>query len=419
MVVKGEVKQIKVTPVFARLMEAIKSLQGQGTIIEYGGAGSSKSYSIVQMILHFLMTETGLRIAVVRKFFPSHKVSGMYQVLELLKSYGIYEQGIHNKTDHTFEYNGNIVLFLSTGEGEAGAKKVKSADFNFAWLEEADEFDWNEYIQFSLRLRHPEIKGIHNFMILSMNPVDEHCWIKTKLIDSQTPDVIVHHSTWEDNKAFLSDNYINRLKNLINEDYNHYLIYTLGQWGRIEGVIYKKWEIVDRLPDKWQAWQYGLDWGYVHATALVKVVMAEDATYLHECIYETSLTNSDLIERLSHLDKADIYADPSRKDSIEEIRRAGYPIWEANNDVKTGLDLCKRRLIRITKDSTNLIKEIKSYHYRKDRNGVVHEEPAKYNDDGMDAFRYGSVGLIQRFGYATSFGRQTCVSRRFLPVGMK
>jgi phage terminase large subunit len=42
----------------------------------------------------------------------------------------------------------------------------------------------------------------------------------------------------------------------------------------------------------------------------------------------------------------------------------------------------------ITRRSTNLIKEIKSYKWKIDKDGKVLDEPVKFNDDGLDALRY-------------------------------
>ncbi len=42
----------------------------------------------------------------------------------------------------------------------------------------------------------------------------------------------------------------------------------------------------------------------------------------------------------------------------------------------------------ITRRSTNIIKEIKSYKWKTDKDGKVLDEPVKFNDDAMDAMRY-------------------------------
>ena len=40
-------------------------------------------------------------------------------------------------------------------------------------------------------------------------------------------------------------------------------------------------------------------------------------------------------------------------------------------------------------DSPNLIKELRTYKWKVDKNNKPLDEPVKFNDDGMDAMRYG------------------------------
>jgi len=393
--------KVKVTPVFDKLYRTVQGLTGLSTIVEVGGAGSSKSHSIAQLLIQLLTEHTGLRIGVGRKTFPSHRTSGMALIIGLLKEYGIYSEREHNKTENSYEHNGNYMLFFSLGEGESGREKIKSANFNIIWDEEATEFELADYRQQMLRLRHPAPVGMHNFMILSHNPIDEMHWIKTELIDKDKS-VIVHHSTYKDN-AFCPKDYAKLLEDLQNQDPNYYRIYVLGEWGRLENVIYSNWQIAE-LPDKskWSAWCYGQDYGFTNPAALLKVVISQGKLYWDECLYQSGLTNADIIERMTHEDKADVYADSAEPDRIEEIHRAGWNIYPANKDVKMGIDVCKRQTIYITPRSVNTIKEVKGYARKKDKNGVVLEEPIKFNDHAVDAGRYGTLGITERFGFATS-----------------
>lgn len=406
-------KEIKVTPVFDLLHKTIEGLTELSTIIEVGGAGSSKSYSIAQKLVQFLIEGKDLKIAVGRKTFPSHRTSGMALILGLLKEYGGYRETEHSKTEYSYTHNSNYMLFFSLGEGESGREKMKSADFNIIWLEEATEFDLADYRQMMLRLRHPIPKGKHNFLIMSHNPIDENHWIKTKLIDTGSPSIITHRSTYKDN-PFCPGDYIKLLEDLVNQDENYYRIYVLGEWGKLENLIYRKWEIIEDLPreNDWEAWGYGLDFGFTNPTALLKVVLAGKKLYWDECLYQSKLTNADLIERLTHEKRADIYADSAEPQRIEEIYRAGWNIYPANKDVKMGLDVCKRQTIYITKRSVNLIKEIRGYSNKKDKKGLLLEEPVKFNDHACDSGRYGTLGLTERFGFATAVvGTQSMTNR--------
>lgn len=215
-------------------------------------------------------------------------------------------------------------------------------------------------------------------------------------------DVEIIHSTYSDN-PFLPKDYVESLENLIHEDINYYRIYALGQWGKLEGKIYSNYEVIPELPNMSDSkWAYGLDFGLVNPTALIKVYMYKDHFYLEQRIYRAGLTNKDIIEKLTHEERGDIYCDPSAKMMTEEIRQAGFAAIEGHKGVKEGIDLCQRQKLYIPQSSTDLIKEIQSYAWKKDPNGPGFiAEPVKFNDHGVDAVRYAIWGLTERWGYAT------------------
>lgn len=382
--------QVKGTPVFEKTLDAKAK-----TIVNVGGAGSSKSYSIAQLFITKLVNENNKKLGICRKTFPALRMTAMALTIELLKEYGIYELERHNKTANIYEHGTNTIQFFSLDEPE----KIKSADFNYIWMEEANEFTYEDYIILKLRLRHPTPENEPNQIFLSLNPIDANNWIAQKLVKEENVEVI--HSTYEDN-PFVDQEYIRILKQLINEDENYYRVYVLGEWGTLENLIYRNYKIVERMPNEWQAMAYGLDFGYVNPSVLVKVCLCEREIYLEERLYKTHLTNQNIIEFLGHEEKGDIYADPGQLQMIEEIHQAGKNIYPANKDVKLGIDLCKRQTLNIVKNSVNLIKEIQGYQYKVDKDGRVFEDPVKYNDHAMDAMRYAVYGMVDRFGFATA-----------------
>ena len=63
---------------------------------------------------------------------------------------------------------------------------------------------------------------------------------------------------------------------------------------------------------------------------------------------------------------------------------------------KDGIDFCKARLIGVTEDSPNGLKELQSYSYMTDKFGKTIDAPVKFMDHFCDAGRYGSY-LPDRF----------------------
>lgn len=386
-------------------------------VVNVGGAGSSKSHSIAQLFIEKLLTEQNKTFGVLRKTFPALRMTAMGLILGLLKEYGVYRETQHNKTANTYTYGTNVIWFLSVDEID----KIKSTNFNYLWLEEANEFSWEDYVVLKLRLRAPIKTGEANQMFISLNPSDSYGWVPVRLcgvagdIGSRPPldpDVEIIHSTYVDN-PYLDDAYIKVLQDLITQDESFYRVYALGQWGRLEGKIYSNYKVIPVLPEMTSAkWAYGLDFGYSSISTLVKVYLLGDQFYVEERFYKTGMTNSDIIEVLSHEERGDIYGDPSSKQMIKEIQQAGYNAFEGIKGVAESIDLCKRQTLLIPQSSVNLIKEIQNYHWKKNPQATGTEdaflpEPVKYNDHACDALRYAIWGITSRFGFATARPRST------------
>jgi len=221
------------------------------------------------------------------------------------------------------------------------------------------------------------------------------------------PDVEIIHSTFEDN-PYLDDDYKEILQNLISQDENFYRIYTLGEWGLLTRRIYTNYIIIPALPEFGGGhWAYGLDFGLVNPSAIVKVILHQDKIYLEELFYKANITNSDIIEFFSHQPKGDIYADPSAKQMIAEIQRAGFNAFEGHKGVVEGINLCQRQTLYIPQSSVNLIKEISSYQWKSNKDGQVLDEPIKFNDHLLDSMRYAIWGITSRYGFATQRPRST------------
>lgn len=374
-----ERKVVKVTGVYDRLAKALKPV-----VVCVGGAGSSKSYSMAQLIIQKLVEEESKVIGIGRKTFPALRMTAYPLTIGLLRDYGIYQYGEHNRTEHTFRYKDSLIQFFSLDDPE----KIKSFNANYLWLEEANEFTWDDYLILKLRLNRSPGKNV-NRIYLSLNPVDETLWIKQKLIES--PEVEVIKSNYEDN-PFLPGDYIELLRGLESLDPNYYRIYARGEWGRLENVIYTNWDLIDEMPYDFQFERYGVDFGYENPTVFLRIGITDMDLFIDELIYRTHMTNADLIRDLGDTPRLDIFADSSEPQRIEEICRAGINCYPAIKDVKLGIDTLKRFNIHITKRSVNVIKEIRSYARKKDRNGHVLEEPVKFNDHAMDALRYAIMG---------------------------
>jgi phage terminase large subunit len=362
-------------------------------IVCRGGAGSAKSFSIIQVLLFTILKDldkpNSHRFLLLRKTRPSAKESILPVIKYYINEWNLDTICKENKTDGTFTFiNGSMIMITGLDDPQ----KIKSIyGIDKIFLEEADEFTLEDFRQLSLRLRGDK-KALYQ-LFLAFNPISSLSWIYQEFYAKERPNTILHLSTYHDN-PYLDDAYIEELEDLINQDQNYYNIYVKGAWGSLGHNIYNNWEIVDKYPDIIEEEIWGLDFGYVNPSALIQVGIKEEGIYLRERLYQSKLTNQDLIGKLKNIvlsGESLIFADSALPGNIHEIRQAGFNIRAADKkpySVKEGLDFCKRKKLFVSKDSPNLIKELQGYAYKTDKNSLVVDEPIKFNDHGCDAFRY-------------------------------
>ena len=355
-------------------------------LVSYGGAGSGKSYSTAQHIILRALEEKGKRFLITRKTLPALRMSCLQLVKDLLSEYEIpYE---FNKSISEMWIGDNQILFKSLDNPE----KIKSSEFNYIWAEEATELTHQDYLQLRLRLRRKN--EVNNQMFMTLNPIDQFHWIRTQILDTPGIDTASLQSNYKMN-PFLPDEYIEQLEGLAEIDENYYRIYALGEWGVLQNLIYSNWDVVDKMPEDYDEVIYGLDFGYVNPTVLLEIRIKENEIWVREIIYQSHLTNAELIDLLKEkIDRSvSIYADSAEPQRIEEIYQAGFNIYSSEKNVQFGINRVKQYKLHILEDSVNLIKEIRSYKWKEDKEGRILEEPVKFNDHAMDAMRYALASI--------------------------
>lgn len=379
----------------------------------YGGAGSGKSYSIAQLFVRRLFEEQDVRMLVIRKTLPALRITAYRLILDLLHEYAL--PFAHNKSEMLLKNGNSEILFKSLDDPE----KIKSYEANYVWIEEATEITYQDFMQLNLRTRRKNEENI-NQIYLSFNPVSRYHWLNMELIEHNRNDIAIHHSTYQDN-PFLAPEYIAELEALITQDENFYKIYTLGEFGELHNVIYNNYVIETFTKHSALDTYYGLDFGYNNESALIEVQERDNEFYLSERLYQTKLTNTDLIEKLKTLvsDNAIIYADSAEPARIEEIARAGFDIRPAQKNVIDGIDYVKAHRLHIHTESANLIDEIRAYKYKEDKNGVVKEEPVKFRDHCLDSARYAIYTARHKSGPSAGTDMMTAHARKIPGFGIK
>lgn len=359
-------------------MESLKAFnEGYRIIVNQGGTRSGKTFSLTQLLI-YLAHKHKYSISVCSVAFPHLRKGAMRDWRKIMEDYKLYNPAHHMKTEQMYTYpTGSYAEFFSVDN----ALKVRGPGRDILFINEANIIDYEIFRQLLLRTK--------KCIFIDYNPADEFHWIYDKVLTRS--DCYFIKSTYLDN-PFLPHEQVKEIESYKESDPNFWRIYGEGERGHSEGVIYTHWSSFNSSVSGNVC--YGLDFGYNNPTACVKVTDKDKNLYAEEIIYQSHLTNQDLIALLkSYLPSgATIFADAAEPARIEEIRKAGFRCVSANKNVKEGIDFIKSRKLFIHSSSANMLKEIKSYKF-KDKNKV--EEPVKLNDHAMDAMRYGAISFKQ------------------------
>jgi phage terminase large subunit len=372
---------LKSTIVFEKNYDALYNHEAR-FIINEGGSRSSKTYSLCQLLMVYCLQNPNKVVSIIRKTFPALRATAMRDFLEVLKEAGIYEKTSHNMSEHIYTFpNGSIVEFFSVDDEQ----KIRGRKRHVAWCNEANELFLDDFTQLNMRTEQK--------LIFDYNPSDSTSW----LYELPKDESILIKSTYRDN-PFLPDTIKRQIEDLKRTDEALYQIYALGEHAISKSNIYSNWTFLPHRPARFTQFVYGLDFGYNHPTALMRVYWHEKDIFIEPVIYESYLTTSNLIDRMASLDvekETEIIADYARPEIIAEMNNAGYNVRNANKVVKKGIDNIKTFGVFAMNDK-HLEKEYQNYKWKKIGDQIT-DEPVKLFDDAMDAVRYATTYIKEQY----------------------
>ena len=356
-------------------------------VVNQGGTRSSKTYSLAQLIILKALQEQGKVYTICRKTLPALKGTAYRDFFNILEEHNLYNPNNHNKSELTYKLNNNTIEFLSVDMSQ----KIRGRKRNVLWLNEANEFAFEDWVQLSLRTT----ENIY----LDFNPSDPYSWIYDRVMNRE--DCTFIKSTYLDN-PFLPDETINEIERLRDLDSNYWKIYGLGDMAQPTETIYRQFDIANNVPTEAKLVAIGMDFGYSNdPTAIVEVFKLNDDLYINELLYSKGLTNQDIAERLRELNitrQVEIIADSAEPKSIEELYRQGFNVKGAKkgaDSINMGIDILRRFKLHITKNSTNALNEFKYYKWLTDKNGHIVNKPASNQQDHiLDAVRYVALNKL-------------------------
>lgn len=381
----------KTTSVFAANLHAY--VERVPIIFNQGGTRSSKSYSIMQLLLLIaLESSKPLVISVVSKTLPHLKLGVMRDFDRILANYGINPLDVKNISESFYKINGTIIEFF----GVDNLGKVHGPERDILFVNECNFVKQDIFEQLLIRTR--------GTVFLDFNPSSEF-WAHTDYIQkAKVEDGIgvtdtglkfkVIKSTYRDNEHLTANQlaYIeSKKKNAI-----WWKVYGEGELGRLEGAVFTNWRFgeFDTTLQK----LYGQDYGFsVDPTTLLKIAVdpKKKIIYADERFYTQDLrTTSQISEaNLAHAGQSLIVGDSAEQRLISELRGTyKNNIVECLGESKKSVAARLYRMLDyelvITEGSANLEKELNYYTWIDKKGKLV-----------IDAFNH----LIDPMGYAFDY----------------
>jgi phage terminase large subunit len=371
----------------------ILSLNGRTKIIQ-GGTSAGKTFGILPILIDKCAKENGLEVSVVAETIPVLRRGALKDFLKIMRWTNRYFDDRFNKTLLRYDFaNGSSIEFFSADD----ASKLRGARRDILYINECNNVTFEAYNELSIRTK----KEVY----LDFNPANEF-WVHKELKDEPDTDFII--LTYKDNealdKSIVSQIEKNRDKAATSSYWaNWWRVYGLGQVGSLEGVVFTNWKEIDTIPKEAKLIGIGLDFGYTNdPTAAIEIYNYNGTRIINELVYRTGMVNSDIAKILPS--GVIIYADSSEPKSIEEIRRQGKTIkgvTKGADSINYGIDVMQRQDYLVTKQSTNLIKELRSYCWDTDKQGQRMRRPIDHYNHAIDALRYHemeALGLKSNYG---------------------
>lgn len=378
-----------------------------------GGTSAGKTYGIIPVLIDYAIKNPGTEVSIVSESIPHLRKGALKDFLKIMKDTGRYFDRNYNRTllMYTFK-NDSYIEFFSADQED----KVRGPRRNVLYINECNNLTFETYHQLAIRT--------DNHIWLDFNPSHEF-WVHTEFVNDDDAEWL--YLTYKDNesltKALVKEieksrdkAYINpNLKGEVDGDplfkpsniknyywHNWWQVYGLGMLGSLEGVIFSNWKPIDAIPKDAKLIGYTIDFGYTNdPTAIIGTYKWNNLYIFHEFVYQKGLKNSEIAALMKEIgvNKNDnVVADSAEPKSIAEINSYGFrviPADKGRDSISFGIDILQGLdIFYVTKQSINLIKELRSYVWARDKSGVTLNKPIDAFNHAIDAIRYFAMRFI-------------------------
>lgn len=364
-----------------------------------GGTSAGKTFGILPILIDKAAKEAGLEISVVSESIPHLRRGAMKDFLKIMRETNRLSDSRWNRSHLKYEFaNGSYIEFFSADQPD----KLRGARRDVLYVNEANNVDFEAYHQLAVRTR----KDIY----IDFNPTSDF-WAHKEVLKEPDSELLV--LTYKDNEALdrsiINEIELAREKGLTNDYWaNWWKVYGLGEIGNLQGVVFGEWATVDRIPERAKLISAGLDFGYTNDPTSCVLCYQHDSQYYFDCIlYQRGLSNREIAEKIKGV-KCLIYCDSAEPKSIAELRQYGVnatSVKKGADSVRFGIQYLNEKPFNVTKDSLDLIKELRGYLWKTDKAGASLQEPIDTNNHAIDAMRYSVQELITTGQTKITWGR--------------
>ena len=387
-------------------------------ILITGGRGSGKSFNASTFIerLTFEMTPVEKivhQILYTRYTMVSAGMSIIPEMMEKIDLDGTTKYFKTTKTDIVNKMTKSRIMFrgIKTSSGNQTAKLKSIQGITTFVCDEAEE--WTNEEEFDKIMLSIRKKGIQNRIIIIMNPCDSNHFIYKKYIEkthklveidgvqvqvSTHPNVLHIHTTYFDNLENLSPEFLKEVEDMKANNPEKYAHVVIGRWADVaEGAVFKKWGIVKEFPQWAKKVAIGQDFGYTtDVSAAVTCGIVDNALYVDELCYQSGMLTNALADKVRPYGLK-VFAESADPRLVDEIKLRGvniYGVDKSGPSIKAGIDKILSMDLYVTERSYNLMKELRTYVWDKDKDGNYINEPVDKDNHLMDAIRYYVLGCL-------------------------
>ena len=371
---------------------------GAEAIICDGAVRSGKTLAMGLSFFLWAMTcFDGVRFGVCGKTIASLRRNVLSEMLPRLRALGMVwkERRTENLVTVTFKGHRNQ-FYIFGGRDESSASLIQGITFAGILLDEVALMPRSFVDQACARC---SVAGSR--LWFNCNPAGPGHWFyQSWILEAESKNCLRLQFTMEDNPS---------LTQAIRERYQRlytgvfYRRYILGQWAQAEGRVYDFFspDMARAVPEgSFQKWYVSCDYGTVNPTSMGLWGLQNGVWYRVKEFYFDSrtqmrqMTDEEYAEALRQLvgqrSITAVIVDPSAASFMEVLRRRGWRVQKADNDVLCGIrltsDLLKAGKIVICEGCTDCLREVEEYVW--DLSSGAKDRVKKEHDHAMDDMRY-------------------------------